>query len=48
MKLPLHVLVNTASIPDGPFCYGDTSCFPTSIYNESKYWVDVVFSTTPQ
>ncbi len=42
---PLHALANTSSTPDGPFCYGSTSCFPTSTYSSSNYWVDVAFIT---
>ncbi len=40
----LHVPAN-----GGVFMYGNTSAFPSSSYNASNYWVDVVFSvpTTP-
>ena len=41
---PLHALVNTSSTPDGPYCYGSRSCFPTGNYLSSNYWVDVVFT----
>src|SRR5712672_889958 len=41
---PLHALANTTSTPNGPFCYGTTSCFPTASYNSSNYWVDVAFT----
>ncbi|PYT92178.1 MAG: hypothetical protein DMG36_16105, partial [Acidobacteria bacterium] len=40
---PLHALVNTSSMPDGPFAYGSTSQFPTNTYNSGNYWVDVAF-----
>jgi len=43
---PLHALANTSSTHDGPFCYGSTSCFPTSTYSSSNYWVDVAFTST--
>src|ERR1700731_2085202 len=44
---PLHALANTTSTHDGPFCYGSSSCFPTSTYSSSNYWVDVAFTSTP-
>ncbi len=44
---PLHALANTTSTHDGPFCYGSSSCFPTSTYSSSNYWVDVAFISTP-
>ena len=43
---PLHALANTSSTHDGPFCYGSNSCFPTSTYSSSNYWVDVAFTST--
>ena len=42
---PLHALSN-ASSPNGVFRYG-ASGFPTSSWNASNYWVDVVFTTSP-
>jgi hypothetical protein len=39
---PLHALANGVSI-DGVFRYGSTSSFPSSGWNSSNYWVDVVF-----
>jgi hypothetical protein len=33
---------------DGVYAYGSTSQFPTSSYQSSNYWVDVVFNTTAQ
>ncbi len=42
---PLHALANSVS-PDGVYIYGSKSAFPTSTYNATNYWVDVVFNTT--
>jgi hypothetical protein len=42
---PLHALANGSSAHDGPFCYGTTSCFPSSTYASSNYWVDVAFTS---
>jgi hypothetical protein len=39
---PLHV---SGSSP-GVFAYGSSTVFPTGTWNQSTYWVDVVFSTT--
>ena len=44
-NLPLQALANGVS-PDGVYIYGSTSAFPTSTYNATNYWVDVVFATT--
>ncbi|MCW3036936.1 MAG: hypothetical protein JWM17_2248, partial [Actinobacteria bacterium] len=41
---PLHALANTTT-PNGVFAYGSTSAFPTSSFNATNYWVDVVFNT---
>jgi hypothetical protein len=41
---PLHGLQNTSSHQNGVFKYG-ASGFPTSSYNATNYWIDVVFST---
>jgi hypothetical protein len=43
---PLDALANTVS-PNGVYTYGSTSAFPSSSYNATNYWVDVVFNTTP-
>lgn len=40
--LPLHALANGASGGDGVFRYGATA-FPTSTFQSTNYWVDVVF-----
>ncbi|MGN6404812.1 DUF4082 domain-containing protein [Sinomonas sp.] len=41
---PLHGLASTASHLNGLYRYG-SSGFPTSSYNATNYWVDVVFTT---
>lgn len=40
---PLHALQNGVSGSDGVFAYGATSVFPSTGFNSSNYWVDVVF-----
>jgi hypothetical protein len=42
---PLHALANGVDGSNGVYKYG--SGFPTSSYNSSNYWVDVVFNTQP-
>ena len=42
---PLHALADGASGPNGVYAYGSTSTFPTTGYQASNYWVDVVFSS---
>jgi len=42
---PLHALQDGASGPNGVYQYGASS-FPSSTYQSSNYWVDVVFKTT--
>ncbi|TFD80602.1 DUF4082 domain-containing protein, partial [Cryobacterium psychrophilum] len=32
---------------NGVYRYGTTTGYPTSTYNNSNYWVDVVFMTGP-
>ncbi len=41
---PLHAIRNTASTPNGPYCYGASSCFPANTYSSTNYWVDVAFT----
>ncbi|HKU12101.1 MAG TPA: DUF4082 domain-containing protein [Sinomonas sp.] len=41
---PLHGLPSSASHLNGVYSYGP-SAFPTSSYNATNYWVDLVFST---
>ena len=40
---PLHALKAGVSGGNGVYRYGTTVVFPTSSYNSSNYWVDVVF-----
>ena len=40
---PLHAVGNSAS-PNGLYFYSATSVFPTSTFNASNYWVDVLFA----
>ncbi|MEV0231188.1 DUF4082 domain-containing protein [Nonomuraea sp. NPDC050786] len=44
VRNPLIALADGASGGNGVFTYGATSSFPTSTYNSSNYWVDLVFS----
>ena len=39
---PLHSVANTSSV-NGLYAYSSTSTFPTSSYQASNYWVDVLF-----
>jgi hypothetical protein len=41
---PLTALANGTSGSDGVYAYGTSSSFPSSGYNSSNYWVDVVFT----
>jgi hypothetical protein len=43
---PLQALANGVSGGNGVYMYGSTSAFPSSTYNASNYWVDVVFAQT--
>jgi hypothetical protein len=45
---PLHAPANGSGSPNGPYAYGSASVFPTNTYNSANYWVDVVFSASPQ
>jgi Domain of unknown function (DUF4082)/Bacterial Ig-like domain len=42
---PLHALQNGVSGGNGVYAYAATTTFPTSTYESSNYWVDVVFTT---
>ncbi len=42
---PLHALRDGVSGGNGVYTYGNVSNFPSSTYNATNYWVDVVFST---
>ncbi|SFH06728.1 protein of unknown function [Pontibacter chinhatensis] len=43
---PLRGLANGESGRNGVYRYSNTPAFPTSNYQASNYWVDVVFNTT--
>jgi hypothetical protein len=43
---PLQALAAPNS-PNGVYVYGSTPGFPTSSYNASNYWVDVLFDPAP-
>lgn len=45
---PLHAPANTASAPNGVFGYGTKSVYPSSTYNSSNYWVDVLYASATQ
>jgi hypothetical protein len=45
-KAPLHGLASGTDGPNGVYRYGAAG-FPTDSYNDTNYWVDVVFGTTP-
>jgi hypothetical protein len=40
---PLHALANTTS-SDGVYAYSASSVFPSSSFNATNYWVDVMFT----
>jgi Domain of unknown function (DUF4082) len=44
---PLSALVNGDGGGDGVYRYGVGGGFPTSTFNSSNYWVDVVFDDNP-
>jgi hypothetical protein len=41
---PLQAL-SAGSSPNGVFAYGPSITFPTTSFNASNYWVDVLFDT---
>jgi hypothetical protein len=43
---PLTAVGNATSV-NGVYAYGGTSTFPTSAYNATNYWVDVLFQPGP-
>ena len=45
-NVPLHILANNVSGPNGVYSYGANSVFPTQTWESANYWVDVAFSTT--
>jgi hypothetical protein len=42
---PLHALKDGADGPNGVYSYGASSIFPTTAFQASNYWVDVVFTS---
>ena len=42
---PITAVGSAAGSGDGVYKYSATSTFPTSTYNSTNYWVDVVFTT---
>ena len=42
---PLHALQDGLDGANGVYSYGSASSFPTSTFQSSNYWVDVVFTT---
>jgi hypothetical protein len=45
-NVPLHLLADGVSGPNGVYSYGANSVFPTNTWEAANYWVDVAFSTT--
>ncbi|RJS24972.1 hypothetical protein DRW03_07540 [Corallococcus sp. H22C18031201] len=43
---PLHALPGNANGGNGVYAYGASTRFPTQSFNNSNYWVDVVFQAT--
>jgi hypothetical protein len=43
---PLHALREGVSGSNGVYAYGSFTTFPTSTYQSSNYWVDVVFTAS--
>ncbi|MBV8281784.1 MAG: DUF4082 domain-containing protein, partial [Candidatus Eremiobacteraeota bacterium] len=43
---PLTAPANAPSGGNGVYAYGSSSSFPTSSYNASNYWVDVIFMSS--
>lgn len=41
---PLHALQSSVSGGNGVYAYGNSPSFPTSTFNATNYWVDVVFT----
>ncbi len=44
---PIRILADGEEGPNGVYAYAATSTFPTSDYQASNYWVDVVFDDNP-
>ena len=45
-QAPLHGLASGTDGPNGVYRYGSTA-FPTDSFNNTNYWVDVLFTPTP-
>ena len=45
---PLHALRNAGSTQNGVYAYDSSSTFPTNSYDAGNYWVDVLFTRTPE
>jgi Domain of unknown function (DUF4082)/Fibronectin type III domain/Bacterial Ig domain len=45
-NVPLHALANTTS-SNGLYAYGPSSTFPSSSFNATNYFVDVLFAAAP-
>jgi hypothetical protein len=43
---PLHALINSVSDSNGTYVYAVGGGFPSSTFNSTNYWVDVVFTTS--
>lgn len=43
---PLHALANGVDGTDGVYFYGASGGFPTSSYNATNYWVDVIYASS--
>jgi hypothetical protein len=43
---PLHALESSGSGGNGVYAYGGGPAFPSSSYNATNYWVDVVFAAS--
>jgi hypothetical protein len=42
---PIHLLANGVDGANGVYSYGSTSSFPSSSFNATNYWVDVIYNT---
>jgi hypothetical protein len=42
---PLRALASSTAGGNGVYAYGPSGVFPTESYNQTNYWVDVVFDT---
>jgi len=44
---PLHALADGVSGPDGVYIYTSSGAFPTTSYNSTNYWVDILYAAQP-